>query len=148
MTRYDPAEHVGRRLSGYIDGELTQQERQRVERHLEDCNECRQLEQELTELRGRLRDSVRSEISNARFREAFQSPGNQRLSALGWIALVAGALMVGLFIVTRFISDDSVSAGMKFLIGLPYLGLLLLFIAVLRRRVREARTDKYKDVEI
>jgi anti-sigma factor RsiW len=148
MTRYDPADHVGGRLSGYIDGELTQQERQQVERHLEDCAGCRQLQQELTELRGQLRESVGREFGNDRFREAFRSPGNQVLSTLGWLALIAGALLLGVVIVATFITDDSVSAGMKILIGLPYLGLLLLFIAVLRRRLREARIDKYKDVEI
>ena len=148
MTRYDPADHVGDRLSGYIDGELTQQERQQVELHLEDCAECRRLHQELSGLRSHLRDSVGREFGNDRFREAFKSPGNQLLSVLGWLALIAGALLLGIFIVASFLADDSVSAGMKFLIGLPYLGLLLLFVAVLRRRLREARSDKYKDVEI
>ncbi len=148
MTRYDPADHVGDRLSGYIDGELTQQERQQVERHVEDCAECRRLQQDLTELRSQLHESVGREFGNDRFREAFQSPGNQLLSTLGWIALVAGVLLLGIFIVASFLADDSVSAGMKILIGLPYFGLLLLFVAVLRRRLREARNDKYKDVEI
>jgi anti-sigma factor RsiW len=148
MTPYDPTDHVGGRLSGYIDGELTQQERQEVERHLADCAECCKLQQELTELRGQIRESVGREFGNDRFREAFQSSGNQMLSTLGWVALIAGALLLGVVIVISFVTDDSVSAGMKFLIGLPYLGLLLLFVAVLRRRLREARTDKYKDVEI
>ena len=31
--------HVGARLSGYLDGELTQQDRQRVEIHLSTCQQ-------------------------------------------------------------------------------------------------------------
>ena len=43
-------QHVGERLSGYLDGELTQQERQRIDLHLEACDECMKLLGELTEL--------------------------------------------------------------------------------------------------
>ena len=148
MTQYDPAEHVGDRLSGYIDGELTQQDRQKVERHLEDCADCRHLKDELTALRGRLQESVGEEFGNDRFREAFTSPGNRALSALGWLALIGGAVLLGIVVLSQFLLDDNLSTGMKFVIGLPYLGLLILFVAVLRRRLRERRTDKYRDVEI
>jgi negative regulator of sigma E activity len=42
------SEHVTELLSAYIDGELSDSERERVERHLEHCEECRD---ELEELR-------------------------------------------------------------------------------------------------
>ena len=37
---------------------------------------------------------------------------------------------------------------MKLLIGGFYLGLAALFVSVLRQRLIESKTDKYKDVEI
>ena len=46
--------HVGEQLSGYIDGELTQQDRQRVERHCEQCDTCREQLNELRDLRERM----------------------------------------------------------------------------------------------
>ncbi len=70
------------------------------------------------------------------------------LSLFGWGLLLVGVVIFGLIAVSAFLADDSVSAGMKLAIALPYLGLALLFVAELRRRLRESRTDKYKDVEI
>jgi anti-sigma factor RsiW len=35
-------QHLGELLSGFVDGELTQQERQRVRLHCEECDECRE----------------------------------------------------------------------------------------------------------
>ena len=41
-------------LSGYLDGELTQGDRQRVQLHLESCAKCRTAFDEMAELRVRM----------------------------------------------------------------------------------------------
>ena len=43
-------EHVGELLSGYIDGELTQQQAQRVRIHCERCDACTEELERLEEL--------------------------------------------------------------------------------------------------
>ena len=50
-------EHVGEQLSGYLDGELTQQERQRVDLHLADCQDCAGMLRDLEDLRERMGQS-------------------------------------------------------------------------------------------
>ncbi|MEO1575045.1 MAG: zf-HC2 domain-containing protein [Pseudomonadota bacterium] len=139
---------IGEQLSGYLDGELTQAARQRVELRMAECDECRRLHDELSALRLQLGEGIGREFGNDRFREQFESASNRTLATLGWIAMIGGFIALGILIVAGFVADDSVSAGVKWLIALPYAGFGLLFVAVLRRRLRESRTDKYNDVEI
>lgn len=47
--------HETRRLSGYLDGTLAPEDAERVERHLDECGECRDLMEELRAVRDRAR---------------------------------------------------------------------------------------------
>lgn len=42
-------ENLGPRLSAYLDGELSEKEREEIKRHLETCQACQELAQELAE---------------------------------------------------------------------------------------------------
>ena len=61
-------QHVGELLSGFIYGELTQQERQRVEIHCETCAECRQNLDELRHMRREVGDARLSELGEVNWR--------------------------------------------------------------------------------
>ena len=50
--------------------------------------------------------------------------------------------------VFEFLTDPGLGAGWKVLISAFYLGWLGLFVSVLRQRLIERKTDRYKDVEI
>lgn len=141
-------QHVGERLSGYLDGELTQQERQRIDLHLEACDECTKLLGELTELRTRMGESALGGPGEDRWRESMDDGGVQLSRGIGWILVIAAALILGGMAVVHFIADPGIDGGMKLLIGGFYLGLAALFVSVLRQRLIESKTDKYKDVEI
>ena len=140
--------HVGENLSGYLDGELTQQARQRVELHLADCEECRGLLAELSSLRERMGRSGLSGRVEDQWREDMNDLGVQVSRGVGWLLLIGALLIIGGIAVFEFLGDPGISAGWKLLISAFYLGLLGLFISVLRQRLIERRTDKYKDVEI
>ena len=67
---------------------------------------------------------------------------------LGWILLLGGVL-AGLGIaVFMFLLSPSIGLVEKLLAVAIYGGLALLFYSVLRQRLIERKTDKYKDVEI
>ena len=142
------SEHVGELASGYIDGELTQQQRQRVELHCENCDACRQ---ELEQLR-RLRDDVGkarlSEYGEDKWRETMNDRATKAARGVGWILLIGGLLAVSGIAVVSFLTDPTLELHMKLIIGAIYGGLAILFISVLRQRLIERKTDKYKDVEI
>ena len=138
--------HVGEQLSGYIDGELTQQQRQRVELHCESCAECREQLEGLMELREQVSGARLSVLGEDTWRENMTEVRTTR--GIGWILLIGGLLAIGGIGIYQFIMDNSIELHMKIIVSAIYGGGALLFISVLRQRLIERKTDKYKDVEI
>ena len=67
---------------------------------------------------------------------------------IGWLLFIGGLLVIvgiGLF---GFIFNTEISIGMKLIMFAIYGGLAILLFSVLRQRLIERKTDKYKDVEI
>jgi len=141
-------EHVGELLSGYIDGELTQQQRQRVDIHCGNCGDC---ESELNALR-----TLRRDVSNSRLSEYGEDVWREKMDdrtvkttrSLGWLLFLGAVLVCGGVGIYEFVLDSSMGTFEKTLVGAVYGGLALLFFSVLRQRLIERKTDKYKDVEI
>lgn len=140
--------HVGEWLSGFLDGELTQQERQKVSLHCEQCAECTEILEDLKVLRKRMGNAGLSEIGEDKWRENMNDPLVQTTRSLGWLIFIAGLLAVAGIALGAFLFDDGMSLQDKFIISAIYGGLAILFFSVLRQRLIERKTDKYKDVEI
>jgi hypothetical protein len=142
-------DHVSDLLSGYIDGELTQQDRQRVRLHCESCSECNSSLEDFREMRGKVANAKLSELSQDKWRETMNDATVKTTRGLGWLLLVGGAMIsIGVLMLEMFTSDSSMSIQEKLIVGGIYGGLLLLFLSVLRQRLIERKSDKYKDVEI
>ncbi len=141
-------EHVGDRLSGYLDGELTQQQRQQVDLHLEQCAQFSKLLVDLQELRGRMHGAQLSPVGEDQWRENMEDMGVNVSKGIGWVLLIGAALVLFTFVAFHFLADDSIGGFEKFMISAFYLGWAALFVSVLRQRLIERKTDKYKDVEI
>ena len=142
-------EHVGEWLSGYIDGELTQQDTQRVRLHCESCDECRRSLDELRSMRERIGQSNLSNVSQDVWRETMDDTAVKATRGIGWLLFIAGMLIAAGVGVYEIVTDDHDWTLLeKLIVGGVYGGLLLLFISVLRQRLVERKTDKYKDVEI
>lgn len=141
-------DHVGERLSGFLDGELTQQEQQRVALHLDGCSHCRQLLEELSALRERMGGSCLSTIHADQWREDMDDAGVKLSRGIGWLLFLGALLIIGGFVVYTFLTDPGITGWWKGVFSAFYLGLAALFISVLRQRLIERKTDKYKDVEI
>lgn len=141
--------HVGELLSGYLDGELTQQDRQRVRLHCESCEECSARLQEIRALSEHIGKASLSDVGQDVWREAMDDNTVKVTRGAGWLLLVVGAVIAGGALVYEiFASASSFSMVEKLFIGGIYGGLLLLLISVLRQRLIERKSDKYKDVEI
>lgn len=141
-------DHVGELLSGYIDGELTQQQRQLVSLHCEDCNDCRELLSGLREMREKIGKARLSEVGEDKWRETMNDNTVKTTRQIGWLMFIAGLLAIAGIGVFGFLFSNEVSFGMKLIIFAVYGGLAILLISVLRQRLIERKTDKYKDVEI
>ena len=141
-------QHIGERLSGYIDGELTQQERQRVVLHCEQCEPCRRNLEELRVLRQRIGDTRLSVIGEDKWRETMKDSTVQISLGIGWLLFIAGLLMAFGAGLVAFVADSGMSIWEKIMVFAIYGGLALLLFSVLRQRLIERKSDKYKDVEI
>jgi len=67
---------------------------------------------------------------------------------IGWMLLIGAAVIIGGIAVFSFLTDPGIEGFWKILISAFYLGLIGLFVSVLRQRLIERKTDKYKDVDI
>ncbi len=141
-------DHVGELLSGYIDGELTQQQRQRVEIHCGNCPQCDSELDDLRVLRERVGKSRLSELGEDIWREQMDDTTVKLTRGIGWLMFIGGVLIIAGYGIYEFVIDTSMGLGVKLLFAAIYGGLGALFISVLRQRLIERKTDKYKDVEI
>ena len=141
-------EHVGELLSGYIDGELTQQERQRVDIHCGNCERCNQEREDLSNLRKRVGDTRLSQYGEDKWRESMNDSTVRASRGIGWLLLIGGILAVSAIAVLGFLTEPGIDTREKIIVGAIYGGLSALFISVLRQRLIERKADKYKDVEI
>lgn len=150
MTMRKIDDHVGELLSGYIDGELTQQDRQRVALHCENCAMCSASLAELEALRQRVGRATLSAIGQDVWRETMNDKATKATRGLGWLLLAGGVLVAAGIGVYEFLSNGwtTLSVAEKTIVVGIYGGLLLLFLSVLRQRLVERKSDKYKDVEI
>ena len=140
--------HVVELLSGYVDGELTQQQRQRVDVHCADCQECASDLRDLRTLRENIGQAGLSDMNQDVWREMMNDHSVKTPRRMGWLLLSGGALIAMGIGIVGFLLNSSVGIVEKLIVSSIYGGLALLFYSVLRQRLMERKTDKYKDVEI
>jgi hypothetical protein len=67
---------------------------------------------------------------------------------IGWLLFLGGLLLLAGFVIYEFVIDTSMDLFFKLVVSAIYLGLAALLVSVLRQRLIERKTDRYKDVEI
>lgn len=140
--------HVEELLSGYLDGELTQQEQQAVDLHLQVCSECSETLAGLRAIRQRLGQAQIGNSNTNHWREKMDDTGVRVSRGIGWVLLIAAAIAIIGIGVVAFLFTPPLGSWEKLLIAAVYIGLGALLLSVLRQRLIERKTDKYKDVEI
>ena len=102
----------------------------------------------MTALRARMGQSDLSGLPPDEWREDMDDSGVTLSRGLGWLLLIGAGVIIGAIAAFEFLTDPGLGAGWKVLISAFYLGWLGLFVSVLRQRLIERKTDRYKDVEI
>lgn len=141
-------DHVGELLSGYVDGELTQQQRQQVDLHCADCAQCRSERQDLVDLRQQIHGLPLSQVGPDVWREQISDIGVSATRGIGWLLLLAGVMAAGGFFIYDALFNTQMGLALKLIGAAIYLGGALLLLSVIRQRLIERKSDKYKDVEI
>lgn len=135
-------------LSGYLDGELTQQEAQKVMLLLENDNEYRKLHDEMASMRQEIQSLSLQDSELEHLDKLFQEPVAKTSRIFGFALLSVSSLVLVLFTMYAVIINEAISLWLKFAIGAVALGSLLLLFSVLRQRLIHSKKDKYNRVKI
>ena len=139
-------------LSGYLDGELTQGDRQRVEVIMEDCQDCAQTFEDMKKLRGEIGGIEYEHMTEAERLKAAKDPVAEAGASIGQILVIGGFIIFYgsciYFALKGMLANPDTPLFMK--IGLPaiLIGMGILFTSVIIDRIKASKTDPYKDVEI
>jgi len=134
-------------LSGYIDNELTQQDSQRVQVHLEDCARCRRTIHELEEVRRRAGGLPIPEPTRKEMAEMESYVMERLFRRFGWLIVTAWVTISAAYGIYEYASSPGEPLLQKVAVFSLILGIAMLFLSVLLERVREAKTDRYKRIQ-
>lgn len=133
-------------ISGYLDGELSQGEAQRVRIHLEDCARCRQTANELSTLKEATMGSRFQVPPDTQWDEAPRGRTSRLLRNAGLLVGLAWMVGLGLWLMWDLAHDPEALPGLLIVGGLILpAGLILASVLIDRRR--EIKTDRYRRVQ-
>lgn len=133
-------------ITGYLDGELTQAEAQRVRVHLEDCATCRALLDDLTQMREATMTTPFPTPSDDQWDETPRGLVSHLGRNLGWLLL--GLSSIGLVGLAAWQILTETSGQLEQLLFLALGAALMgLFLSVLIDRIRARGSDRYRRVK-
>lgn len=141
-------DHIGEQLSGFLDGELSQQESQRVSVHLSQCASCKQSYEQLKQIQGAVGETYYPNMEQQKMNAVLQDLTSRRMFDFAWFALVSGVFISIVFAVYHFWLDSSIPLFSKVVMSLIWGGGIGLFLTVLRQRLIISKTDKYNKVDL
>ncbi len=135
-------------LSGYMDGELTQQEAQKVMLLLDKDPEYNKLYQEMLLLKQEVQSLSFQESELAHLDRLFQEPVAKTSRIFGLALVAIASVILVAFVLYSVIFHSAISIILKLAMVLVSLGGLFLLFSVLRQRMRVSKQDKYNRVKL
>ncbi len=138
-------------ISPYLDGELGEEEAQKLKEHLAGCPECRrEMEQmqKLEEVMSMMKlKSPPQEMWDVYWRSVY----NRLERGLGWILLSLGAIILLFFgaykMVEGIIKDTTVPLVLKVGLIVFLAGIVVLLVSIVREQFFLRRKERYKEIE-
>ena len=138
-------------ISPYHDGELNEEERKQVERHLEECSECRKEFEEMGKFEEVLSKMQFKEPPKEAWKMYWSSVYNRLERGIGWILFSIGAIILLFFggykLVEGLIQAPDVPLLFKIAILSVLGGLVVLLVSLVRERLFVRKRERYKEVE-
>jgi hypothetical protein len=139
-------------ISGYLDGELSPDQRQRLENHLQTCPVCAEELRQFTAMKEELAMFKFKEPSDAELQRYWSGVYNRLERGIGWILFSVGAIVAlsygGFKLVEEMIADPDIALVLKIGVVALIFGTVILFVSLLRERLSLRKSDKYsREVE-
>lgn len=148
MKEHDTEEHMDNLISGYIDGELTQQQRQFVAVKMENDAAFKDKVEQFSALKAAVGKIKTPELESEKIDALLNDPTSMRYQTLGFAALIIGVSIPVVFSFVTFYLAPDVRLTEKVIISLIGGGLIGIFISVARQQYIARKTDKYKGVKL
>jgi predicted anti-sigma-YlaC factor YlaD len=138
-------------ISSYCDGELDNGQKRVIEKHLEQCEECRHEYEEM----GKFEEVMRKMQFRKPHKEVWESYWgavyNRLERRVGWILLSIGGMILLFFggykAVEGIIHDPSTPLILKIGILTVLGGVVVLLVSLLREQIFVYKRERYKEVE-
>ncbi len=137
-------------LMGYLDNELSDEQRNRFEEHLAGCPECAGELKEFQKLKAITDEVTLVEPEDRIWQDYWNGIYNRIERNVGWIIFSVAAILLTIYggfkLIEKIVTDATV--GMLLKLGLLALivGLAILFVSVLRERMYFWSKDRYRNV--
>ena len=137
-------EHYRVLISGLLDGELDAEQQTDLDTHLATCADCQRELNSMRRLLTGTADAFGGDEPPEEVWDTFlENVYNRAERKTGWMLLIAGLLCLSAFGTYSFIAEPWGSALIKTLVASPVIGLVVLFVSVLRQRLENLKTDRY-----
>ena len=136
-------DEIQAKLSGYLDGELDTDESVRIAAHLKDCPECAREHESMRQVIGAASALRVAEPPEEVWDTFLDNVYNRLERKTGWVIFTLGMVLVTGLAMYEFVVLEWASTPVKIIFGIPLLGLVILFINVIRQRRLVAKTDRY-----
>ncbi len=137
-------------MMGYLDNELSDEQRRQFEEHLTGCSECTDELEEFRKLKAITDEVTLVEPEDRIWQDYWNGVYNRIERSVGWIVFSVAAILLTIYAGFKMIEDiiKDATIGMLLKAGLLALivGLAILFVSVLRERLYFRQRDRYKNV--
>jgi predicted anti-sigma-YlaC factor YlaD len=137
-------------MMGYLDNELSDEQKRQFEEHLAGCSECKDELAEFKKLKAITDEVTLVEPEDKIWQDYWDGIYNRIERSVGWIVFSVAAILLTIYggfkLIEELIRDETI--GMLLKIGLLVLivGLAILFVSVLRERLYFWQRDRYRNV--
>jgi predicted anti-sigma-YlaC factor YlaD len=137
-------------MMGYLDNELTQEQRRKFEEHLAEHAECAAEFEQFKKLKEITDDVTLVEPEDRIWQQYWGSIYNRIERGIGWtlfsVATICLIIYGGFKLIEEIIQDPTIGFLLKAGLLALVAGLSIMFVSVLRERLYFWKKDRYKDV--
>ena len=125
-------------MMGYLDNELSDEQKRRFEKHLTGCSECMDELEEFRKLKAITDEVTLVEPEDRMWQDYWDGIYNRIERSVGWIVFSVAAILLTIYggfkLIEELIKDPTIGMLLKAGLLTLIVGLAILFVSVLRER--------------
>jgi len=137
-------------MMGYLDDELTEEQKKQFEEHLAGCPECTGELKEFQKLKAITDEVTLVEPEDKLWQDYWTGIYNRIERSIGWMIFSVSAILLAIYggfkLIETIITDATTGLLLKIGLLALIIGLAILFVSVLRERIYFWSKDRYRNV--